>query len=130
MNADGAHACGSIHSSPRHYERDGLEGPPPVEKVEQVLRTEEEARRIVADARERAAGLRAAAGAEARAASERLAAEAAAQAAEDRDATLTAAREAAEAVASEASADVETYRREAGGRLDMVAAAIVETLKG
>ena len=101
-----------------------------VDKLETILAAEEAARHTVADARDRAAAVRAQATAEARHISESKAQSATAEAAAGRERLVSAAQTEADAVL--AAADKERAALLAGARMrvDGAAAAVVRTLRG
>jgi hypothetical protein len=100
-----------------------------VEKLEMVLAAEESGRRLVAEARERAAGVRAAADSKARETVVR-GAETALKASADRERVLGKAGEEAAALAAASDAEREAAIASARGRLTGVAEAVARALRG
>jgi vacuolar-type H+-ATPase subunit H len=95
-----------------------------------VLAAEESGRRLVAEARERASGVRTAADANARDVLVRGAETARAKAAEDRERVLGAARDEAGALTAESDAVRDAAISAARGRLATVAETVAQALKG
>jgi vacuolar-type H+-ATPase subunit H len=101
-----------------------------VEKLEMVLAAEESGRRLVAEARERAAQVRAAADSKARETVVRGAETALKKASDDRDRVLGKAGEEAAAFTAEADALRDAAISAARGRLTGVAATLTKALRG
>jgi vacuolar-type H+-ATPase subunit H len=101
-----------------------------VEKLEMVLAAEESGRRLVAEARERAAGVRAAADSKARETVVRGAETALKKASDDRERVLGKAGEEAAALAAASDAEREAAIASARGRLTGVAEAVARALRG
>jgi vacuolar-type H+-ATPase subunit H len=101
-----------------------------VEKVEKVLAAEEKARHTLADARERAASVRASADVAARKAVADSSAKATDDAQAAREKAISAAREEAAKLEARASKELEAQVTAARARIDVVATKLAATLRG